>query len=225
MTGVVVAVLFAAIVTSGRVELADGQPSASGGRASVSSSMVQVAPIEVGTEISQQDAGGLPDVVAAALWLMFYALAITITALVIRFVWRHRPNFRWPHRDGPPPAFDVLDEVVAATIAADAEAQHAALRTGAPRNAIVECWLRLEQAVVDAGVAPVASDTSAEFTQRVLAAQDVDPDALLTLATLYREARFSHHVMTEGARVSAIDALTALHTSLDRSGHRVGVPG
>lgn len=225
MTGVVVAVLFAAIVTSGRVELADGQPSASGGRASVTSSAVQVAPIEVGTEIDQQDAGGLPDVVAAALWLAFYALLLTLTALAVRFVWRNRPKVRWPHRQGAPPAFDVLDDVVAATIAADAEAQHAALRSGVPRNAIVECWLRLEGAVIEAGVAPVPSDTSAEFTQRVLAAQDVDAEALLTLATLYREARFSDHVMTEGARASAIDALTALHASLDGSGHRVRVPG
>ena len=62
----------------------------------------------------------------------------------------------------------MLDEVAAA-ITADAEAQQSALRRGTPRNAIVECWLRLEAAVVAAGVPRNPADTSTELTQRVLA--------------------------------------------------------
>ena len=38
----------------------------------------------------------------------------------------------------------------AASVAADADEQRAALDRGAPRNAIVECWLRLEAAVIAA---------------------------------------------------------------------------
>ena len=83
-----------------------------------------------------------------------------------------------------------------------------------PRNAIVECWLRLEAAVIAAGVERAPSDTSAELTERVLASCQVDGAAISTLAALYREARFSEHPMGEESRRSAIDALGVVHHSL-----------
>ncbi len=95
--------------------------------------------------------------------------------------------------------FDAVDDV-ASSITADAAAQRAALLHGAPRNAIVECWLRLEAAVVEAGVHRDPADTSAELTERVLASHHVDPAALAHLAALYREARFSDHPMDEDDR-------------------------
>ena len=100
----------------------------------------------------------------------------------------------------------MLDEVATA-ITADAAAQQSALRRGTPRNAIVECWLRLEAAVVAAGVPRRPADTSTDLMLRVMAARPIDPTAIANLAALYREARFSDHPMTEDSRREAIDAL------------------
>src|SRR5699024_9377457 len=96
----------------------------------------------------------------------------------------------------------------------DAEEQHAALHAGAPRNAIVACWVRLEDAVVSAGLTVRGSETSTELTQRVLATYLVDDAALVRLAALYREARFSRHDITEAMRAEAVEALEELHDGL-----------
>ena len=87
---------------------------------------------------------------------------------------------------------------------------------GSPRNAIVACWLRLEAAAAAAGVEPRPSDTAEEATTRILAERSVDPLAALRLAELYREARFSSHVMDEDARGAAIACLEAIHDGLRR---------
>jgi hypothetical protein len=144
---------------------------------------------------------------------------LVFAIIVLTFAWRHRPNLRLRRPRGRPAVeFDALDDVAAA-ITADAAAQRSALQRGAPRNAIVECWLLLEAAVVDVGVQRDPSDTSAEFTQRVLATVSVDPAAIADLAALYREARFSDHPMNEESRRAAIEALDAVHDGL-RSGRR-----
>lgn len=96
----------------------------------------------------------------------------------------------------------------------DAEQQYAALRAGAPRNAIVACWVRLEDAVMSAGLTVRGSETSTELTQRVLTTYLVDDAALRRLAALYREARFSRHDISEAMRAEAVDALGELHDSL-----------
>lgn len=96
----------------------------------------------------------------------------------------------------------------------DAEGQYAALRAGGPRNAIVACWIRLEDAVMSAGLTVRGSETSSELTQRVLTAYLVDDAALTRLAALYREARFSRHDITEAMRAEAVDALGELHDGL-----------
>ena len=97
------------------------------------------------------------------------------------------------------------------------------LPTG-PRNAIVECWLRLERAVADAGIRHDPADTSTDLTVRVLTRMHVDQDAIERLGALYREARFSEHPMGEPARAAAIDALDAIHRNLRAHADRVGVP-
>jgi hypothetical protein len=161
----------------------------------------------------------LPAFVEVIARIFFYGCLAVFAIIVLTVAWRHRPNLR-VHRPRRPAAveFEALDDVASA-IAADADGQRSALQRGAPRNAIVECWLRLEAAVVDAGVPRYPSDTSAEFTQRALATVSVDPAAIADLAALYREARFSSHPMDEDSRRAAIGALEAVHDGL-RSGHR-----
>lgn len=53
-----------------------------------------------------------------------------------------------------------------------------------------------------------------EFTARVLASYAVDKPSLSALAELYREARFSRHVLGEAERQDAVDALRRLDTDL-----------
>jgi hypothetical protein len=114
---------------------------------------------------------------------------------------------------------------VALAVSADADEQRAALLRGAPRNAIVECWLRLEAAVIASGVVRNPSDTSSELTSRVIATCAVDQSSIARLAALYREARFSTHPMGEGERAAAMDALDALHADLGRHRSTVGADG
>ena len=103
---------------------------------------------------------------------------------------------------------------MAAAIVEEAAAQRAALLTGEPRNAIVRCWLQLENDVAAVGLTRDPSDTSAEFTARVVGRYTVDRDAIDDLAALYREARFSRHPIDESARRAALDALDRLHLAL-----------
>jgi hypothetical protein len=217
LTGLIVAVLFAMIATAGHVPLADGAPTFARDptpEGPVATVAPVTAPADDGT---RQEPLQLPAFVEVVARVFFYTCLAVFAIMVSMVAWRHRPNLR-VHRPRRPAAleFDALDDVATA-VAADADAQRSALQRGAPRNAIVECWLRLEAAVVDAGVARYPSDTSAEFTHRALATVSVDPAAIAGLAALYREARFSSHPMGEDSRRAAIAALDAVHEGL-RSG-------
>jgi hypothetical protein len=219
LTGVVVAVLFAAIATGGEVKLAERAPSFARDP-TPNSPVTTIAPAPTVAEPPATRAPlELPQFIEVIARVFFYGCLAVLAIIVLTLAWRHRPNLRLRRPRRPSTVeFDALDDVATA-ITADAEAQRCALQGGAPRNAIVKCWLRLEAAVVDVGVERYPSDTSAEFTQRVLATVSVDPVAIADLAALYREARFSSHPMNEESRRAAIEALDAVHEGL-RSGRR-----
>jgi hypothetical protein len=153
--------------------------------------------------------------------LLVGSSAAVIVAGIVQGVRRARPRLRerrdakaWRPPTGELAADLVPDEKALIAVAADAQEQRAALLRGAPRDAIVECWLRLEAAVGSAGVPLEASDTSTELTARVIGRHAVDPAALRMLASLYREARFSNHAMDEDDRRTAVAALDAVHAGL-----------
>jgi hypothetical protein len=134
--------------------------------------------------------------------------------LVLRALWRNR----W-HPPQRPVAvtFDPLTpEAMAEVLEEDSQARLDAVETGGPRDGIVACWLRLEQSVAACGVRPMPAETSTELITRVLRSLDVDPRAAATLARLYREARFSEHVLGEDSREQARGALRTLHADLAR---------
>ena len=145
-------------------------------------------------------------------WTVILLAVVGVGAGIV-WLWRHR----W--RRPPLPVardFDVLPDVAALWAAVTREAG-AALDTmpeGSPRNAIVRCWLRLEDSVAEAGLPREPWETSAEFTLHVLKALDVDPRAISALARLYREARFSAHELGEDSRTAARAALHQLHEDL-----------
>lgn len=153
------------------------------------------------------------DILLVLLLLGLLWLVIACVVSAIRR-WRVRAHVA---REGPLPDVDdaVLDAVGRAT-----QRQGALLKEGTPSNAVVACWVDLEQAVAAVGIQRRPSETSAELTIRVLDALDVDSRALRTLGRLYREARYSAHPLTERDRQSAVDALEALRRSLPVVYHR-----
>ena len=153
------------------------------------------------------DLSWLGDLIATAVLLLFCVAVF----LGLRWLWLHR----WHPPEQPEEvAFDVLPGRVAESISRDRDAQLEAVTEGSPRNGIVACWLRLQASVQEAGVPPRPSDTAAEFVQRTLRSLDLDPRAIASLASLYREARFSEHPVGEDARAAARTALETLHADL-----------
>jgi hypothetical protein len=142
-----------------------------------------------------------------------FAVMLLLLMLAAYIVYRTRLWFQ--DLEPEEPDFDVLPDVQAA-LAEAAEEQRQELLTGSPRNAIVACWVRLEEVVERAGLPRDRTETSTEFTARVLSTYVVDRSAIDTLAALYREARFSAHELSEPHRRRAIAALDELHAQLRR---------
>ena len=94
------------------------------------------------------------------------------------------------------------------------QAQLALIHRGSPRNAIVACWLGLRAGTVRAGLPEVASETSEEYLVSAIRSLGLDPPAITALASLYREARFSEHVMMESQRAEAEQSLRVLADQL-----------
>lgn len=165
-------------------------------------------------EDARNDPIELPEWLSAMLRVIIVMIVFVTVIAVLMAVWRNRPRVRWRRKSTSDGDFEVLPDIAAAVVE-QAAAQRAALLDGAPRNAIVQCWLRLERDVAAAGMARDPADTSLEFTERVLARYTVDPEAIAELAALYREARFSDHPLEESHRRTALDALDRLHHTLD----------
>ena len=103
---------------------------------------------------------------------------------------------------------------IAEVLREDAEAQLTALKEGDVRNAVVACWLRLEESMLAAGISRDRSETSSELVTRVLASLEVDGIMITALAGLYREARYSQHELGERQRRAAVAALRSIHADL-----------
>ena len=157
-------------------------------------------------------------VVAVIVWglkLLIVAVVALVLFMVIRDLWQRRPQ-RLPDQVQAGGPLDTLPEV----LLEGAVARMEELETGTPTDAIVACWVRLEEEVAAAGMKQDRSRTSTEVVARVLGQYAVDADALAELAALYREARFSDHALTEADRARARDALTTVHVDLRRAATR-----
>lgn len=153
-------------------------------------------------------------VVAVIVWglkLAVVAIVATVVFLVARELWCRRPEPAEASAAVAP--IDTLPEV----LLEGAGARMEGLETGTPTDAIVACWVRLEEEVAAAGLKEDHSRTSSEVVADVLGEHDVDAAALAELAALYREARFSEHALTEAHRARARDALTTVHVDLRRA--------
>ncbi len=153
-------------------------------------------------------------VVAVIVWglkLAVVAVVATVVFMVARELWRRRPEPAAAPEAAAP--IDTLPEV----LLEGASVRMEGLQTGTPTDAIVACWVRLEEEVAAAGLKEDDARTSSEVVADVLGEYDVDGAALAELAALYREARFSEHALTEAHRARARDALTTVHVDLRRA--------
>jgi Domain of unknown function (DUF4129) len=156
--------------------------------------------------------------VDSLLTVLVLSAALIVVVLLARWVWRNLWRHRRRRLHRPPEVpFEVLPEMALA-LTKDESAQFATLEEGSPRNAIVACWLRLEEVAGEAGVPSRPTETSTEFTTRVLGALAFDPAMINGFAGLYREARFSRHELGEPARRAAVAALRSLYDDIGASG-------
>ena len=70
-----------------------------------------------------------------------------------------------------------------------------------PREAIIACYVAMEQALAGApGAAPQDSDTPSEVLARAVGNRTISAGSASELVEVFAEARFSRHLMTEGHR-------------------------
>lgn len=141
---------------------------------------------------------------------VFVAILLAVAVWLIRLVLRHVAQ----QEEVPEPSFDLpddLDELIEAT---SQRMRSLALVEGDPRNAVVACWVALEDAAEHGGLDRSPAETAAEFTTRVLRRFEVHDSDLDRLAGLYREARFSAHPIGESTREEAVALLSRIHDHL-----------
>lgn len=175
-----------------------------------------VAPTPPSTDASGRwlsAAGPVLEVFAA---LLFVAVVVLAAVIVLR----GSVSSSWfPARGGrrraTRSAVSPLPEGARVLDADDGEVLDA-LRKGPPRNAIVRCWMMLEQRAAEAGMRRAPAETSSEYVERVVAASSVDPRPIAELGALFRAARFSSRPIDEPQRAQAEQALRRTLASLDR---------
>jgi hypothetical protein len=80
--------------------------------------------------------------------------------------------------------------------------------TREPREAIIACYAAMERELTHVpGAVPLDCDTPSEVLARAVGRHALNAESATRLVELFEEARFSPHVMNEGHRDAAVDAL------------------
>ncbi|WP_130014724.1 DUF4129 domain-containing protein [Serinicoccus sediminis] len=145
-------------------------------------------------------------------WLLMALLALVVV-LVLLVV---RALLARAHDRDEPLRMEEDEELAALLEASGDDVRYRALAEGDPRNAVVACWVALEDAVRRSGLADNPAETASELTRRVLGRWEVDETSIRTLSEAYREARFSRHPVSEEQREQAVAALDRIHEDLRR---------
>lgn len=166
------------------------------------------APAEAGEVASRRDLSVGLVVLGSLVVLALVGLLVAGAVALMRALLAGQ-RFRRPRR--PPPAdaeLDLSDALQQAV--ADASAMMRAARDGPAGNtadAVVRCWLALEQVAERAGSPRERTQTPSEFTANLLRTYRADPDAVALLLRLYHQARFSSHPPSPRVAGLAADAL------------------
>ncbi|MEU8225151.1 DUF4129 domain-containing protein [Kribbella sp. NPDC048915] len=143
----------------------------------------------------------------AVVYLVIAAVVAVIVVLIVRIVRR----VRLPHVESVEQDWERLKSE---RLAEAVDTGLARIDTGTATDAVVACWVALEQAAASAGVPRDPAETPAEFTVRVLGIGGISEPQLIRLGELYREARYSTHGSSEQARTEARAALLRLRDEL-----------
>jgi hypothetical protein len=169
-------------------------------------------------QVAPYDVPWLRPVVLAVLVVVgLVMLAGTVLAVVqvARRLWEDR----WQAPDVPQALADEQLHVdLAATrdaVVESAAELREALLAGSPRNGVVQCWLRLVQALEEHGIVPDPAQSATELTRVALSRLSPDARAVTELTSLFLEARFSEHTIGEPERQRALDALHRVVASLE----------
>ena len=147
-----------------------------------------------------------------ALWQALVYLLIAVIALFLgRLIYRIICKVELPQAETTDGEWE---RIKADRLAEAVDTGLARIDSGTATDAVIACWVALEEAAASAGVARDASETPAEFTVRVLGVGGISEPQLDRLGELYREARYSTHGSTEEARTEARAALLRLRDEL-----------
>lgn len=172
------------------------------------------APTETALSESPAESPGL--FVQAGLRVLDAALIVCVVLLLAGAarMWRRTASggprvTGWQSPRGVPAPLDVR-----AVLSTALEADDILDGEASPRNAIVECWVRLETIGSDLGIPRTRSETTTEYVVRLLEQAGADPAAVHSLAASFREARFSLHPITSAGVESARASLRSIRVSL-----------
>lgn len=186
----------------------------------------QIGAIDETTDVQNQLESGVGGAAGATTsdtvaWILGWgtvALVVIGAAACLAVLWRAWRGARALRTrqasDAPDLDLEALAVAVAVAVTSDASRRLSALSAGTPAEGIVAAWTHLEATLHAAGVPLAASRTSSEVSLDVLRRYAVDPATLDTLAGLYREARWSRHVLTEDDRGRAATAYRSLDADL-----------
>lgn len=220
--GAVVLVLWAAVAGPGtvlegegrdRVTLSDPTPTSESAEAG---SGEQMLPSEETRDVPTW----LRAVVRAVLLVLEVAVVVAFAWVLWRagrWAWQ-----RWDARDRPAGpatsltgAEEVLDtEALTEELLRGAAGRRARLEEGPPRNAVVACWLEIEEVAAAGGVRRRPAETATELGRRLLDVLGADEDAVAVLAAAYHRARYSEVPVTAQDRSRALRALDHVHASV-----------
>ncbi|TDD60487.1 DUF4129 domain-containing protein [Kribbella antibiotica] len=176
-------------------------------RSSTAPTMPTFSQREGAPQKERQMPGWVAGLFQSLFWLVLAALGVFLGLLIYRIVRRVQlPTVTESDPDWERIAAEKLAEAVDSGLAA--------IDSGRPTDAVIACWVALEQAAASAGVAREASETPAEFTVRVLGVGGISEPELVRLGELYREARYSTHGSGESSRAEARAALLRLRDDL-----------
>lgn len=169
---------------------------------------------------------GLPTWLTVLLWLaaalIVAAVAVLLARLAARAIRRLPAHGRGRRRRGP---VAVAPDDVARTLTDALDEGLVRIERGSASDAIIACWVQLEEAAARSGVPPRPAETAAELAERVLRACHARREPLDRLAELYREARFSRHAMDERSRRQARACLELVRDELVGDEPPVAVTG
>jgi len=174
-----------------------------------------------------RDAAQLPPVVEAGLQVLLIAAAGLLLAAVVVSVVRGLLGVRRlllaPSRGGRlAPAFDEGEgtaedatEPLRKRLARSLDVALPALDSEPePREAVIACYVRMEQALRDVGTVRRPTETPTELLSRVLVEQSVPPADAGRLTELFQAARFGRTPVDEAMRADARRSLTVVRDAL-----------